>query len=42
MNKLLSSVVDPEFLQNLLKKDAKTDLKLLEKSLENMPIEKIK
>jgi hypothetical protein len=41
MQKLLSKPIDPAFLSNLLKKDAKTDLKLLEKAIEHMSDEQI-
>ena len=41
MQKLLSKPIDPAFLSNLLKKDAKTDLKLLEKAIQNMSDEQI-
>lgn len=41
MEKLLGKQVDPAFLSNLLKKDAKTDLKLLEKAISKMSDEQI-
>ena len=36
IDKLLTQPVDPAFLSNILKEDAKTDLRLLEKSLAQM------
>ncbi len=41
MQKLLSKPIDPAFLSNLIKKDAKTDLKLLYKAIQNMSDEQI-
>lgn len=42
LEKLGSQIVDPAFLTNLLKKDAKTDLNLLEKAIEQMTPEQIR
>jgi len=33
MEKLLSQPIDPAFLTSMLQKDAKTDLKILEKTI---------
>lgn len=41
MQKLASHPVDPAFLSSLLKKDAQTDLSLLERTLEQMSPEQI-
>jgi len=41
VNKLLTQPIDPAFLSNLLAENAKTDLQLLEKSLNHMEPEQI-
>jgi hypothetical protein len=41
IEKLMTQHLDPAFLSNILAEDAKTDLKLLEEALGQMPPEQI-